>query len=178
MATNKVIIALPCSGTITAECTYSLLNMVNGLDYVQPVIHMSCDLAGSRTWLVKKARELGGTHILFVDDDMCFPADTLTKLLTHDKDIVGVEYNYRKLPLTNVAVPLGDRSDEPYKCVSIGTGMALIKLPVFEKLPEPWFAFEKGESDDMYFCRNAMYAGYEVWCDPTIGVKHVGTYLF
>jgi len=71
---------------------------------------------------------------------------------------------------------------KPFTVDYTGFGWVLIKNGVFEKLPYPWFApkmqvFESGEVQDMCgedvsFCLDAMDAGYEIWCDPTIRVGH------
>jgi hypothetical protein len=32
--------------------------------------------------------------------------------------------------------------------------------------------------EDLYFCRKARAWGLEVWCDPTIEIKHIGDYEY
>ena len=71
---------------------------------------------------------------------------------------------------------------KPFTVDYTGFGWTLIKKGVFEheKMKYPWFApkmqvFESGEVQDMCgedvsFCLDAMDAGYEIWCDPTIRV--------
>ena len=47
-------------------------------------------------------------------------------------------------------------------------GLLLVKFDVFRKLRRPWFVAPhemNGERDDVYFCRRATEAGYEIWCD-------------
>ena len=56
------------------------------------------------------------THILFSDDDMEYPPDTLQKLLAHDKDLIGTLYNIRRLPPAYVIEYEGEiTSDEEAK---------------------------------------------------------------
>ena len=56
----------------------------------------------------------------------------------------------------------------------------LVNTEVFKKMERPWFAFKYHESgmceegEDWYFCRKAKEMGYEVWCNPTISIKHIG----
>ncbi len=185
----KVIIAVACQNTVFAKMACSVIHMCKGLmidfDFI---MRLGCDIVGSRIWLVKRAKELGGTHILFVDDDMSFltnKENPLKTLLERDKDIIGAAYNFRSLPFKSTAVDAeGIRKDEPYKCKTLGTGFLLIKLDVFDKLPEPWFTFgRKPDGDlaygeDTYFCQQAIKAGFDVWCDPTLSVQHIGEYLF
>ncbi len=73
---------------------------------------------------------------------------------------------------------------KPFTVDYTGFGWTLIKKGVFEheKMKYPWFApkmqvFESGEVQDMCgedvsFCLDAMDAGFEIWCDPTIRVGH------
>ena len=148
------------------------------------MVQMGADITGARIMLVRKARELGYTHILFVDEDMSFPNYTLNQLISHNKDIIGVDYNFRELPLREMVTPLTEKLDELYKCKALPTGLMLINLSVFDKMPEPWFLFERNEkgecitSEDVYFCQKAIEAGYDIWCDPKIKCGHVGTYIY
>ena len=43
----------------------------------------------SRNILARKSMELNATHMLWIDSDMTFPADTILRMLAHDKKIVG-----------------------------------------------------------------------------------------
>ena len=73
---------------------------------------------------------------------------------------------------------------KPFTCDYTGFGWVLIKHGVFEnpEMKYPWFApqmqvFDSGEVQDMCgedvsFCLEAIKAGYEIWCDPTIRVGH------
>lgn len=155
-------------------------------------LRISCDIIGNRAGLVEQARKVKATHILFVDHDMYFPPmktdkgfeSAVTRLLSRDKDIIGVPYNFRSLPLKSTASPIEETSDEPYKCNVVGTGLLLIKLSVFDKLEKPYFQFGRNEDSEMvygedtYFCQQAIKAGFDVWADPTIEVKHIGEYLY
>ena len=56
----------------------------------------------------------------------------------------------------------------------------LIKTGVFKKLTYPYFeAFQDKDglhhTEDVEFCKRANEAGFEVYCDPTIKMGHVGT---
>ena len=190
----KVALAIPCQSTILAKTAFSLVHNVKDLPFeVDFVLRIGCDIIGSRAWLVRNAMKYKATHILFIDHDMYFPPDTIKKLVDADKDIIGGQYNFRQLPLRSTAIPEGTEPTngeyivdpatlpkEPFKCITLGTGLLLIKLSVFEKIPEPWFQFGRSatgelvQGEDTFFCVQARKAGYDVWCDPTLGVKHIG----
>ena len=73
---------------------------------------------------------------------------------------------------------------KPFTCDYTGFGWVMIKKGVFEHpdMKYPWFApqmqvFDSGQVQDMCgedvsFCLEAIKAGFEIWCDPTIRVGH------
>ena len=99
---TKVIIALPCtdSAVMRAHTAHSIGCAIIGSEgvVIDFLLRLSCDIVSSRTWLVNEAIKKGATHILFIDSDMLFPENTLRQLLSHKKEIVGVEYNKREFP--------------------------------------------------------------------------------
>ena len=183
----RVFIGMGTQATVMSKTLSSIMgviimskNKISGYSILQ-----GGDIVSARTFCVKNAIEKKATHIFFVDSDMYFPSDTLERLLKHDKEIVTVEYNRRKLPLESVTTPLKERSEtELYKAGGIGAGCLLIKLSVFEKIKKPWFVFgrdKKGKvviGEDVWFANTARDAGIDSWIDPTISVKHVGEYLY
>lgn len=150
------------------------------------------DTAQARRKLVWFARERGDTHIAFADDDMLFPYDAFTRLLAHDKDIIGANYTSRfenpcPLALKNGKhVPSRGRTGIEGGFDHIPTGLMMIKTSVFDTLEKPYFlspATEDGEegiSDDVYFCRKARAAGFDIWVDHDLSVQtfHTGQWLF
>jgi len=186
---KKVIIAVPCSdsASMKARTAHSIgcIIITSGSKVIDFLLRISCDVVSSRTWLVNEAIKRGATHILFVDSDMILPDDSLDKLLAHDKDIVGAEYNKREFPLKGVYEPLEEKkTDALYKAKHVGTGLLLIKLDVFYDLKGPWFNFGRDSQgalalgEDVWFCNTARDAGFDVWIDPTIKVLHAGEYLY
>ena len=184
----KVIIGMPCTEMMKSKTAHAISCLTIGDPTIIDFLMMqSCDISSSRMWLVKQAIKKEATHLLFVDSDMLFPTNTLTKLLARDKDIIGVEYNKRKFPLETVTayLPNIEKSEtEPFKVGVAGTGVMLIKLSLFSdpKLDKNWFSFGRnaeGENvigEDGWFCNTARDAGYDVWIDPTIKVLHLGEY--
>ena len=138
---------------------------------------------------------------LWIDSDIVFDTEKFYKLLAMDKDIAAGWYCTEDGRTSSVAHWLEEddfrknggvmnhetleslsKRKKPFTVDYTGFGWVLIKNGVFEKLPYPWFApkmqvFESGEVQDMCgedvsFCLDAMEAGYEIWCDPTIRVGH------
>ena len=138
---------------------------------------------------------------LWIDSDIVFDTEKFYKLLAMEKDIAAGWYctedgrtssvahwleegDFRKNGgvMNHETVESISKRKKPFTVDYTGFGWVLIKNGVFEKLPYPWFApkmqvFESGEVQDMCgedvsFCLDAMDAGYEIWCDPTIRVGH------
>ncbi len=185
---TKVVIGVPCSDSAamkarTAHSIGCAIIRAEGL-VADFLLRMSCDIVSNRTWLVNEAIKNGGTHILFVDSDMIFPPDVVKQLLAHEKEIVGVEYNKREFPLTGVYKPLTEKADTLYKADHVGLGLTLIDLKVFEKMKAGWFNFGRDSQgalvlgEDVWFCKSAQDAGFDVWIDPTIKVGHCGEYVY
>ena len=186
MAMNpRVLIGVPCGETLHSRTAFSLFNL-RGKATLE--IQISADIAQNRNRLVERALHGDYTHLLFVDSDMFFAPDTLERMLAHDKDILGLACNRRKLPLESVVKPLKvEDENKPlptklFEAKSVGTGMLLIKTDVLKTLTHPIFDFQyrngKRFGEDVLFCEKAREAGYQIWVDPTIPVNHIGTYLY
>ena len=140
---------------------------------------------GMRNQIVIRALEKECTHLIFLDADMVYPRDTLTKLLNHDKDIVGA-LTFKRAPNFEPLLFIG----KPYKMTLLdpipeglvkitatGTGCLMVKTLVYENLDYPWFSF--GENDgkpvgeDIGFCYNAGAKGYSIYVDTTIQTEHL-----
>ena len=154
-----------------------------------------------RNVVCKIGMEHQATHVCFIDTDMTFNSDAINRLLEHKKPVVGVASRKKKLPLQytiEVDEPDGARPitddelpKEPFcridgNPILVGTGIMLIDLEKVSVVSKPWFLFGTFWNDtdvgytgeDIYFCRKVWKAGLEVWCDPTIHVKHIGDYEY
>ncbi len=179
-----ILLGVPCGDTIKSRTAFSLLTLKG--DFV-PAFEMGCDVADNRNKLA--ARSLDFSHLLFIDSDMVIEPDTLMRMHARNVDILGLAANRRKLPLESVVKPL-DTADihqplptDLFKAESCGTGVMLIRTSVFKKMEAPWFEFSydgngKRIGEDVGFCLKARKAGYSIWVDPTIPVKHLGEYPY
>jgi hypothetical protein len=152
-------------------------------------------ISSARNQLVRKALSIQpfpATHILWIDADMMFPADSLARLLSHDKDVVGAFYNKRVPPYNTVGHLIGEPDIAKgglHRADIMPHGLVLVKREVYEdKLKAPWY-FEGydpncvSESDpdgmvgeDVSFSRSCLANGIEMWCDAdlTYHVAHIG----
>ena len=193
MSNTKLAISICNGGTIKTNTILCLLDAFS----VTPIEkHILAPIGGfvhhSRNISVNMAKERGATHLMFIDNDMVFPPHGINQLLEANKDIIGANYHERGLPL-NSTVKLADKAGNllagrednfpkvPFKVYAVATGFMLINLSVLEKLEKPYFdVWDNNEfcTDDFYFCKKAGKAGVEVWCDPTLVVKHIGDFLY
>ena len=142
------------------------------------------------------ARQWGYTHVLFLDADMIWPTDVLSKMLAHHADgIVSGLYVLRHPPYAPVAMAdkfreEGSTVDQFFHvelattdliaCDVVGMGCALIPVDVLDKIgPRPWFVYQDDDhgwprvTEDVPFCTKAKAAGVPIWLDPTISCGHL-----
>lgn len=209
----NVCVAVPTMGEIATPLAVILINwarsMTGKLGFyfpfkVTPVERARNDAV--RFFLTERIDKKTGqklpdyTHILFVDADTIPDRNSLTKLLSHDKDIVSgltpiLKYNIEEKiwgTLDNCfthqdkdengkdrthSVTRNTGLQKIWRC---GTSCLLIKREVFEKLEKPYFKFELNEdgtiptrSEDLYFCDKAREAGFEIYADTDVICNHL-----
>lgn len=140
------------------------------------------------------------THLLMIDSDTIPPEDAVTKLLSHDKDIVSgltpiLSFNEEtrtwetydncfveaerdeagKIVKTFIAAR-NTGLKEVFRC---GASCILIKREVFEKLTKPYFVFVTNpentahvRSEDINFCDEARKAGFSIFADTDVACTH------
>ncbi len=187
----KIGIGIPTIGIIGSETVLSLMEVMRLPYELVPIFQYGAYVSQNREKIVKKAKELECTHLLFIDHDMKFKPADIEQLIEHNKDMVTALYNFREMPLHSMVemISVKDYDDykmpkELFKAHTVGLGCSLIKMSVFDKIGKPCFPmkYDKGglvvESEDMGFCRKVREAGMDVWCDPTLDIKHIGNYEY
>ena len=180
----------------------SLLNLVNQSEHD---LHISLATRGytvaeNRNYCVIQAQKNKSDYILFIDDDMVFPPETLDQLLYHKKEIVGVNSYSRCLPLSSTVGLMDEKGnykhpdkypafemkipDYLFEAYFVGCGVCLINMKVFEEVKEPFFKFTYQKNglvkggEDGNFCERAREKGFKIWCDPNVEVGHLGIIEF
>lgn len=194
----SILILTPCGGyDVKAKFAKCLANMISyswmhGLKIHQMGMTERMVIHWARNDLAKQAKgklnEYTGkpfTHILWLDDDHVFNPDMALYLANNgDKDVVSALYYGRTKPLPVVYVK--DDTPDKYKHYplievprslievdAIGFGACLMRADVLEKVPEPWFDFNRA-GEDIYFCVHAKEAGVKIYCDGSYILGHIG----
>lgn len=153
-------------------------------------------IASNREDLVDQAMKSEPTHILWLDDDMRFPQDTLLRLLQRNREVVGANYATRGTPC--VAVAIKKASDTKGRLLTmpdstglervetLGFGVTLVQASVFRRIPKPWFEnywspkLERRVGEDVDFCRKCAAHDVKIFVDHDLSkeVGHMGEFEY
>lgn len=198
---RSVAILVPARDTVMTSFAYDLARAMSFHtattdDRVMLYTSHGTLIASQRMELARQALEEKADYLLWLDSDMRFPRETVGHLMLRDKPIVAANYATRRMPVKPVAMMDNDGEigrvytapdSEGLQPVDyIGMGVMMVKREVFEKVEAPWFAIPYSTvgqhyiGEDVFFCRKAREAGYEVLVDHDLShqVKHVGTFEY
>jgi hypothetical protein len=200
---SRLAICLPQTDNVRAEYALALAGMMLRLGNVPCGMNDVVTVAGSgsilpsvRQGIAERSIELyKATHLLWIDADHHFPADTAHRLVAHQRPWVGINATTRRIPLRETAVnsklelvTTGPHEKGIERVHRMGFGIALIEARVFEAMEKPWFLVEYVESEDgptfrgedIYFCEKARAAGFAPMVDHdlTKETTHIGAVGF
>lgn len=202
MKTNYIAVCTPARDMVHTMFTYDLVNLVcyhtlNTNDAISLKISEGTLIANQRAELSLDAMREGCSHLLFIDSDMRFPQDMISRLLAHDVDIVATNCARRRMPTGPTAQIYKENGDRELvwsmpestglqEVGSVGMGVMLIKAGVFKALSEPWYetpwrSDKRGYiGEDVFFCKKAREAGFKIWIDHDVSkeIGHIGTFEF
>lgn len=190
----KVLIAVPCMDQVPAQFAQCLATL-GKVDKTIVAFQIGSLVYTSRNDLAQIAIKQGCDYIFWLDSDMMFPPDALTRMfksLEHG-DIVSGLYFRRVAPFTPVIYDKLDIDDtgchytEPkeipdgiFEVAGCGFGCVLmptdIMIDVIEKYGSP-FTPINGIGEDLSFCWRARQLGFKIVCDPDIPLGHVGHHV-
>lgn len=190
----KTLIAVPCMDQVAAPFAQNLAAMEKkGEVFVSFLIGSL--IYESRNTLAKQAIATKADYIMWLDSDMTFAPDTMTRLQQHmeeGKDIVTGLYFRRRPPFTPVLFKTLERIDEDsarhenyddypddslFEIGGCGFGCIMTRTSVLEDV---FLNYRKcfdpvcSIGEDLAFCLRARELGYKVYCDSTIKCGHIG----
>lgn len=191
----RTLIAVPCMDQVAAPFAQNLAQMQkNGEVYISFLIGSL--IYESRNNLAKQAMQAKADYIMWLDSDMTFAPDTMTRLQQHMEnglDIVTGIYFRRRPPFTPTLFKELRRTDDPnvaehanfddypqdslFEIAGCGFGCVMTRVSVLEDVMlnyQDWFGPVCGLGEDLSFCLRARELGYKLWCDSSIKCGHIG----
>ena len=155
----------------------------------------------SRNLLSLYAIENNFDNVLWLDSDMFFPPNTLTKLEAYNMDMVTGLYVKRHEPvepvlyekieepergsdgklIANISSYTNYPQDSFFPVAGCGFGCVLTSTKLLKHVwdeygpaftPYPW------ASEDISFCHRVNQLGYQIYCDSSISCGHIGQFIY
>ena len=196
----KTLIAIPCMDMLPVGFVQSLLYMHKGDN---PTVYFKPNslVYDSRNLLSLYAIENGFDNVLWLDSDMLFPPNTLTKLEAYNMDMVTGLYVKRHEPvepvlyekieepergrdgklIANIASYTNYPRDAFFPVAGCGFGCVLTSTKLLKHVwdeygpaftPYPW------ASEDISFCNRVNQLGYQIYCDSSVSCGHIGQFIY
>jgi hypothetical protein len=113
------------------------------------------------------ALECEADWLLFIDDDVLVPFDSLKRLLAVDADICAADVCIRGYPFDHMLfqynsdrglVPMPSLPAEKgvIDCGAVGFSYCLIKVSLLKRMHKPYFITGATNTEDIYFCLKAV----------------------
>lgn len=150
-------------------------------------------LSKGRQDAITHALKQGCTHMLFLDDDMIFPENSLEILLSRKSQAIGVNYVRKNTTeLLHVSADLNGQmvyskgKSGIEEVGHVGMGIFLLDLAIIKSVPAPHFEvlwntnISDYDSEDTYFCEKLRKHGVKIHVDHDLSQKvgHIGDYAY
>ena len=192
---RHVAVCIPSGEMVHADFMLSVLHLVQNAwaadCRVSIVNSKSSIITQSRNLAVEAALKARAEWLLFLDSDMVFPPDTVSRLLAHEKAIVGATYPRKGWPLAYIGTrldgaPLSLAETGLVEASRLPAGCLLIEAEVFDQLKRPYFRCSYDEvagvvlGEDFWFSDTVRSLGLALWCDLDLSrqVGHLGLHRF
>jgi hypothetical protein len=191
---GKISVCIPVHGDTRALFTYKLARMLLTTERQwaslgrddRPDIELfmaeSSGIARNREHLVGEAERWGAQWILWLDADQTFPPETLLRLISLRRPLVGANYPRREdapRPTARSVHPDGrvvPAWTTPEKAEAgtlesvtiMGLGVCLVSMEAIRRLERPCFA---GDNEDHYFFSKMIAAGVQPVVDHRLSAQ-------
>lgn len=197
----SVMILVPAMEMVNAEFSQHLAmaaaNLVAAGVRINCAFNIGSVITIARRNLVEIFMNSDFDYAWWIDSDMKFPIDTPLRLLQRNVPLVGANYRRRRFPNPGFTGMMGqpgsftelvtdDNSPAMQDVDVIPHGCVMVHRSVYQKIAQPHYLqefipemnLEIGE--DIYFCRKAREAGFQVWCDHELSreLSHIGIFHY
>ena len=214
LRTTHIHFCLPMYNGICNEATF--ISMIKfgiiasklGINYsIDTMVNESLITRGRNNLVAKFLFNQAATHLMFIDVDLGFDAESILRLLCANQDLVGGVYPMKRIPIRYVinTVPNPVINGDLVEVSTLGTGFMLIKREVIEKMiaahPELKYRDNIGIgqqyeplmyglfdtmidpdgnylSEDWTFCYLWRLMGGKVFADTGIKLDHTGYHKY
>ena len=185
----KLLIAIPSYEGLQPEFVRSLTELETKLRednvWFEIKIISGTLVHAARDRLAQHAVNKEFDEVLWIDDDMVFDRHLYEDLKMCGKDMVCGLFVSRHYPFVsclfrslNPVERITEYPDEAFRIAGCGFGCVLMKTRILKDVMlnngGKCFVPEQKLGEDCAFCVRAAAAGYEIWCEPTARVGHVG----
>lgn len=213
LAGKKLMIGLPAyDHKVGVKMAISLMKLAQKVQeygiHIQVSSICGCSVVSrARNMIAYEFLKSDCDHLMFIDADMTFDADSVIRLLAWNQKraIVAGAYEARKEGKVYIVTLDGDKDHIQMdhmglvKARRVATGFMMIRRDVFTRLAElhpEWLHLDTNKQDRLYaffdfkcdpdgyigedflFCERAIEAGFDVWLDPTIKLGHMGIHEY
>ena len=202
MGKRKVLIAVPMTGKVDSQFMTSMMGLeTKGL--AKLACHVGSLVYSARNALTMQAIEGDFEYILWLDSDMTFESDLLTRLLDDMEqgyDFVAGLCFKKEFPVSPVIAKklwweqtkdgidhgMEVYSDYPkdqiFEVAGAGLGCAMMKTQLTWEVGETFrmspFMPLPQMGEDFSFCWRLGRMGKKMYCDSSVKLGHIGTYIY
>lgn len=188
---NRVLIAIPSKGWVSVKWVVGFHEFLKANEGNPYALEWNWGVAETRERLAEQFMSMEDcSHMLFLDDDIIPPIETIQKLLGYGKPIVsGVYLNSLHTGL-NVWIddkPLSQdklkEMPEVFQVEKCGLGICLISRDVFKEIADekPWFNYrvytDNALSEDFYFFQKCRCHQIYPWIARDVKALHIKEFV-
>jgi hypothetical protein len=185
-----VCVAIPCHVFIAPQMAQSLARSMHEYkDEISVRFFGNAVSTFGRNALVRWAKEVRATHVLWIDTDSVFPSDSVQRLIESGIPFIGANFALKDGSDRSAAWGIdGDRLKPRLEGIeevgTLGFGLTMTSMEVLDAVGDPWFKTLEGETggpaDEFRFCQIARNAGFAPHVDHGLSREcaHVGLHPF
>lgn len=187
----RVAIGLPSDDFLYTDMGLSLVGIVAHGGVVFSLLNQrGCYVHENRRHIAEVAIEHAVDYLFFMDTDIVAPPNTVLRLLSHKRPVVGATYVKRKHPHTLLGSTISGDLNLPmtglHEMAELPTGCMLIDMKVFDQIRDDGPLFRtpvingKTKGEDIDFSHRCLAAGVKMFVDVDLSlqVAHLGVKKF